>query len=55
MHAWPNHACIYMFGDFNRSLALSLSLVGGQQHTCTLCAKACASNNVCALDRSSFD
>ena len=51
MHAWPNHACIYMFGDFN----LSLSLVGGQQHTCTLCAKAGASNNVCALDRSSFD
>ena len=39
MHAWPNHACIYMcliwgFQSLSRR-SLSLSLVGGQQHTCT--------------------
>ena len=33
MHAWPNHACIYMFGDFN----LSLSLVANNTHA--LCAQ----------------
>ena len=59
MHIWPTmHAYIYVYinilGDFNlylsSSLSLSISIVGGQQHTCMHFMRkgGCASNNVCA-------
>ena len=48
MHAWPNHACLYMCLIWGFQSLSRRSLVGGQQHTHALCAQRYVPVIMCA-------